>query len=109
MKFKFPRLQFHSTTLTAWSALWCLIALNLPFWTRVLEIRPAASLADVMYLASLGLLAFLIINIFLLPLTLLRPIARPLLAIALLFAGLAAYFVDAYGVHIDKVMIRNVF
>lgn len=106
---KFPRLQFHSTSLTAWAALWCLIALNLPFWTRVLEIRPIVSVGDAMYLVSFALLAFIIINLFLLPFTLLRPLARPLLAIALLLAGLAAYFVDAYGVRIDKVMIRNVF
>lgn len=108
-KFKLPRPQFHSTTLTAWAALWCLIALNLPFWARVLEIRPAASMGDVMYLVSFGLLAFLVINVFLLPLTLLRPLTRPLLAVALLLAGLASYFVYAYGVRIDKVMIRNVF
>jgi lipid A ethanolaminephosphotransferase len=43
------------------------------------------------------------------PLTLIRPLAKPLLALAILLAGLASYFVEAYGVFIDKVMIRNVF
>lgn len=106
---KFPRWQASTTALTAFSALWCLLALNLPFWTRVFEIRSPGSVDDALYLASFALLAFLAINLFLLPLTLLRPVAKPLLALALLLAGLASYFVDAYGVLIDKVMIRNVF
>ena len=108
-RLKFPRWHFSATALTAWTALWCLIALNLPFWTRVFEIRPIASADDAFYLASFALLAFLAINLFLLPLTLLRPVAKPLLALAVLLAGLASYFVEAYGVLIDKVMIRNVF
>lgn len=106
---KLPRGQFSTTALTAWTALWCLLALNLPFWTRVLEIRPIASASDAFYLASFALLSFLAINLFLLPLTLLRPVAKPLLALAVLLAGFASYFVEAYGVLIDKVMIRNVF
>lgn len=108
-KFKLPHFSLGSTALTAWSALWCLLALNLPFWGRVLEIRPVASLDDALYLTSFALLAFLAINLFLMPLTLIRPLAKPLLALAILLAGLASYFVEAYGVFIDKVMIRNVF
>lgn len=109
MKIRLPRWQLHTTTLTAWAALWCLLVLNLPFWSRVFEIRPLASVGDGLYLASFALLAYMAINLFLLPLTLLRPLARPLLALALLLAGLASYFVYAYGVRIDRVMIRNVF
>lgn len=109
MKLKLPTWHVHTTALTAWASLWCLVALNLPFWSRVLEIRPIASVGDALYLVSFALLAFMAINLFLLPLTLLRPLARPLLALALLLAGLASYFVEAYGVRIDRVMIRNVF
>ena len=109
MKLKLPTSHVHTTALTAWASLWCLVALNLPFWSRVLEIRPIASVGDALYLVSFALLAFMAINLFLLPLTLLRPLARPLLALALLLAGLASYFVEAYGVRIDRVMIRNVF
>ena len=43
MKLKLPTGHFHTTALTAWASLWCLFALNLPFWSRVLEIRPIAS------------------------------------------------------------------
>lgn len=109
MKLQLPRWQISTTALTACASLWCLLALNLPFWSRVFEIRPPASADDVFYLISFALLAFLLINLFLLVFTLIRPLARPLLAVVLLLAALASYFVQAYGVRIDRVMIRNVF
>lgn len=97
------------TALTAWSALWCLVVLNVPFWTRVLELRPLGDAHDIAFVASVALLAGLVSNLFLMPLTLIRPLAKPLLATALVLAALAAYFVWAYGTLVDKVMIRNVF
>ena len=109
MKFRFPSWKFNTTALTAWVALWCLVALNVPFWSKVLGIRPLGSVDDALYLASFAVLAFVVINLFLMPLTLVRPIAKPVLALAVLLAGLASYFVSAYGVLVDKVMIRNVF
>jgi lipid A ethanolaminephosphotransferase len=109
MKFRWPSWKFNTTALTACVALWCLVALNIPFWSRVTEIRPLASIDDALYLLSFAILAFIVINLFLMPLTLIRPVAKPLLALAVLLAGFASYFVSAYGVLIDKVMIRNVF
>lgn len=109
MKFRLPSWKFSSTALTAWVALWCLIALNAPFWSKVFGIRPPASIDDTLYLASFAVLAFMVINLFLMPLTLIRPAAKPLLAVAVLLAALASYFVSAYGILVDKVMIRNVF
>jgi lipid A ethanolaminephosphotransferase len=109
MKFRFPSLNLNATALTAWVALWCLLALNVPFWSKVLQVRPLASIEDGLYLGSFALLAFLAINLFLMPLTLARPIAKPLLALVVLLAGFASYFVSSYGILIDKVMIRNVF
>ena len=103
------RRSVSATALTAWSALWCLLVLNIPFWTRVLELRPLDDARDVAFVASVAVLAGLISNLFLMPLTLIRPLAKPLLAVAMVLAALAAYFVWAYGVLVDKVMIRNVF
>jgi lipid A ethanolaminephosphotransferase len=97
------------TALTVWAALWCLAVLNVPFWTRVLELRPIGDARDLAFLASVALLVGLVSNLFLMPLTLIRPLAKPLLAVALVLAALAAYFVWAYGTLVDKVMIRNVF
>ena len=103
------RRPISATALTAWSALWCLLVLNIPFWTRVLELRPLDDARDVAFVASVAVLAGLISNLFLMPLTLVRPLAKPLLAVVMVLAALAAYFVWAYGVLVDKVMIRNVF
>jgi lipid A ethanolaminephosphotransferase len=109
MKLRLPSWKVNTTVLTACVALWCLVALNVPFWSRVFEIRPLVSVEDALYLLSFAILAFIVINLFLMPLTLIRPVAKPLLALAVLLAGFASYFVSAYGVLIDKVMIRNVF
>lgn len=109
MKFRLPSWKFNTTALTAWVALWCLVALNAPLWSRIFEIRPLTSIEDALYLLSFAVLVFIVINLFLMPLTLLRPAAKPLLALAVLLAGFASYFVSAYGVLVDKVMIRNVF
>ena len=109
MKFRLPSWTFSTTALTAWVALWCLVALNVPFWSKVFEIRPLTSVEDALYLLSFAVLAFIVINLFLMPLTVIRPIAKPLLALAVLLSGFASYFVSAYGVLVDKVMIRNVF
>ena len=104
------RLRPLSTVaLTALVSLWCLLALNAAFWGRVWTLRPPSSFHDAVFLASLALLAFVVINLFLSVLTLVRPLAKPLLALVVVLGALASYFVLAYGVLIDKTMIRNVF
>jgi len=105
-----PRLRPLSTVaLTALVSLWCLLALNAAFWGRVWALRPPSSFHDAVFFTSLALLAFVVINLFLSVLTLLRPLARPLLALVIVLGALVSYFVLAYGVLIDKTMIRNVF
>ena len=96
------------SALTAIVALWCLLLLNAPLWNHLVSIRPVDGLKDIAFLCSFALLAGLAINLFLAPLTLIRPLAKPMLALVLVLAGAASYFIDAYGVLIDKVMIRNV-
>ena len=96
------------TALTALASAWCLLLLNAPLWDHLVSIRPADGLRDFAFLFSFALLAGLAINLFLTPLTLIRPLAKPMLALVLVLAGAASYFVDAYGVLIDKVMIRNI-
>lgn len=97
------------TALTAIVALWCLLVLNLPLWSHLAGLRPPSGARDVAFLLSFAMLAGLAINLFLTPLTLVRPLAKPLLAVVLVLAAAASYFIDVYGAVIDKVMIRNVF
>ena len=96
------------TALTALVSLWCLLLLNSPLWIYLNGIRPIGDGRDTVFLASFFLLAGLATNLFLTPLTLIRPLAKPMLALVLVIAASASYFVDVYGVLIDKVMIRNV-
>lgn len=96
------------TALTALVSLWCLLLLNSPLWIYLNEIRPIGDGRDTAFLASFFLLAGLATNLFLTPLTLIRPLAKAMLALVLILAASASYFVDVYGVLIDKVMIRNV-
>lgn len=96
------------TALTALVSLWCLLLLNVPLWSHLSTIRPVHNAQDAAFLASFFLLAGLVTHLFLTPLTLIRPLAKPLLALVLVLAASASYFVDVYGVLIDKVMIRNV-
>ena len=104
-----PRRRFSLTALTAFVALWCLLALNLPLWSHLLGLHPLTGPRDFAFLLSFAVLAGLAINLFLTPLTLIRPLAKPLLATVLVLTAAASYFIDVYGAVIDKVMIRNVF
>ena len=89
-------------------ALYCLLVLSLPFWERLLEVRPLLTFGDGLRLLTFGLFAYCAILLFLLPLIVVPPLGAPLLALVLVAAALASYFGDAYGVLIDRVMIRNV-
>lgn len=98
-----------ATVLAALVAAWCLFVPSLPFWERLLEVRPLLGFADAWRLVTFGLLAGCVIYLVLLPLVLVRVLAAPLLAAVLLVSAFALHFTSAYGVLIDKVMIRNVF
>ena len=100
-----PRRRFSLTALTAFVALWCLLALNLPLWSHLLGLHPLTGPRDFAFLLSFAVLAGLAINLFLTPLTLIRPLAKPLLATVLVLTAAASYFINVYGVVIDKVMI----
>ena len=99
----------HPTVLAAFVAAWCLLVPSLPFWERLLEVRPLHSAADLWRFITFGAFAGAIVYLFLLPLVLVRRLAAPLLALVLVVSALASHFMQAYGVLIDKVMIRNVF
>ncbi|NUZ09075.1 phosphoethanolamine transferase [Piscinibacter koreensis] len=88
-------------------SLWLLAVDNAVFWRGAwagLQSGPLRSAAAVMALAIAGWLFFGL----LLRLLFWRWTARPLATAVLLSAALAAYFIDAFGVVIDRGAIRNV-
>lgn len=104
-----PRVRpVNLTVLTAIVSLWCLLVLNLPLWSHLLDLRPLSAPRDYAFLVSFAALSGLAINLFLMPMSVIRPLARPLLASVLVLAAAADYFIGVYGAVIDKVMIRNV-
>ena len=70
-------------------ALYCLLVLSLPFWERLLEVRPRLTFGDGLRLLTFGLFAYCAILLFLLPLIVVPPLGAPLLALVLVAAALA--------------------
>lgn len=94
--------------LNSLAALWCLLVLNTSLWQSLLEWRPVGTWGDVLYLTSFIALVFTVLFVFLTPFTLSQKVAKPILGILIIASSAAAYYVNHYGILIDKTMIRNV-
>jgi len=86
-------------------SLWLLLFCNFSFW-RIVYAERGAGAFGVAFLALIFVVALLFINFFLAFVTF-RRIGKPLLIFLLLGSSLAAYFMDSYGVVLDREMIRN--
>jgi len=105
MQFKRP--EVSTETLIALATAWMLATANAPFWRIALAGRdPAApgtwgfaaavsALVGGLYFVCIGALAH-------------RRILRPLLALLLVTSAGCAWYIDRYGVFLDRAMIRNI-
>ncbi|MDP1542322.1 MAG: phosphoethanolamine--lipid A transferase [Polycyclovorans sp.] len=91
------------------AALWLVALCNGPLWTRVAQAVAADQARDYLFLGACFVSLVLFFNALLALLTLVRPLAKPLLIGVMLIAGTAAAFTQQYGVLLDRVMIQNVF
>ncbi|MDR2220392.1 MAG: phosphoethanolamine--lipid A transferase [Methylobacillus sp.] len=89
------------------AALFIMLTGNRELFERLLEVYPL-NLANLPFLISLGLFFTLATMLFMLAVTPGR-LGRWVLALLLLAASQAAYYMDQYGVVIDTVMLDNVF
>lgn len=83
-------------------------AYNAKFWSTLTQATGGLSLASLPMLGS----AFLIIVLFFntcLTMASFRYVAKPVFIALVLSASAASYFITAYGIVIDKVMIQNLF
>jgi lipid A ethanolaminephosphotransferase len=87
-------------------SLWFVLFCNFSFWRTVWSAAPVTGFRDLLFLASIFVVAVLFINFFL-AFVLFPRIGKPLLIFLLLGSALAAYFMDSYGVILDHAMIRN--
>jgi lipid A ethanolaminephosphotransferase len=81
---------------------------NLTFWTRFAHAAGGVSLEKLPLLLGSFAIIVLFFNAFLTALSL-RFIAKPALIALLLTTSAATYFMNQYGVVIDKAMVQNVF
>jgi lipid A ethanolaminephosphotransferase len=81
---------------------------NVDFWTTFTRAAGGVSLARLPLLVGTFAIVVLFFNA-LLTLASFRFVAKPVLIVILLTASLASYFINQYGVVIDKAMIQNVF
>ena len=89
-------------------ALWLLVATNASFWSRLWRVVSPADAADLLLVAALGLMLLAVWWMLLSWLSWPR-LLRPAWLLLLASATAAAYFMDTYGLVIDRVAIQSVF
>ena len=105
-----PRLRrpaVHAETLVAAAAVYMLLAGNGPFWRAALQNRPGAEPATWLFAGAI----FVSLSSFYFVLTAIfstRHTVRPLLSLLLVGTAAASYFMDRYGVFLDRTMMANV-
>ncbi|NGY05982.1 phosphoethanolamine transferase [Solimonas terrae] len=102
-----PRGRLGTNALLLLVALYFVLTQNLPFWRHIAEVLPPG-----LRFANLYLLACLFVALFTMQLLIIaplsaRPILKPMLIIVLLLAAVCSYFMNTFGVVIDKAMIAN--
>jgi lipid A ethanolaminephosphotransferase len=93
---------------TLLTATWLAVVYNVPFWTKVVEVRGGDILGGLAFYASVFALVVLGFT-FLLSLLSFRFTAKPAVILLLILAAVVAGFMQRYGVLIDRTMIQNVF
>ncbi|MGN6513357.1 MAG: phosphoethanolamine transferase [Lysobacteraceae bacterium] len=90
------------------TALFLLAAANLRFWQVALAALPAGALAQARFVLAFGAVLLALILVVLLPLAFGR-LLKPWLALVLLLAATAAFFMHDYGAVVDRFALQSVF
>lgn len=83
------------------------LAANLRFWRAFADAAGSFSSGHVLMLAGAFAIIALVFHACLVAASF-RPIAKPVLVLLVMTASLASYFMDAYGVVIDRGMVQNI-
>jgi lipid A ethanolaminephosphotransferase len=100
------RPALRANTLLALAALFLLLAANGRLWQVVLPLAPTG-IGGAGFALAIGVLLFVLTAILLLPLSF-KPLFKPWLLFVLFAAAVAAYFMDHYGVVVDRFAIQSV-
>lgn len=88
-------------------SLWVVVLCNGPFWRTLWKIQDGLSGATLLKFGAAFVIAILVTNLLLTVLAF-PWIGKPLLALVTITSAVTLYFMDSYGVMIDKVMLQNV-
>lgn len=102
-----PRLQIDVTLLNLIVAAFLVLCANGPFWRALAVKMGSLSASQSLFPVVIGCGLFLLFNA-LISLASIRPAYKPFLVGIILTTALVSYFMDSYGVVIDRKMIVNV-
>jgi len=88
-------------------SLWLVVFCNASFWRALWRIEGGLDWSSLGFLAAVFVFAVLLFD-FLLTLLAFPWVSKPLLMLVLAVSAVTAYFMDAYGVMIDYVMLQNI-
>ncbi|MBD1553522.1 phosphoethanolamine transferase [Pseudomonas typographi] len=80
---------------------------NFPAWGALASLAELTGLKRVLFEVSFAVFLWAAFCLLLLPFSF-RPLLRPVISLVAVTGALAAYFMNAYGVAIDRVMMQNV-
>ncbi len=103
--FSFPK-TIKSWLLALCTALFLLVFTNASLWAAIFRLYRDALPANLFFLLSLFVLLAALVYLFL-SLVNFRYLLKPVLVTLLLISSVVAYFMDTYGVMIDRSMIQN--
>lgn len=96
-----------STRLTVFAGLFFALGANAPFLSSVLAGRDPWLPASWTFTLAM-LVALAAVHVLLLSLVVVRPLAKPLLALLIVATAFASYYMQRFGIYLDPTMLRNV-
>lgn len=96
-----------STRLAVVAGVFFAVAANTPFLSAVLAGRDPVLPSSWLFALAM-LVALAAVHILLLSLVMVRPLARPLLALLIVATAFATYYMQRFGIYLDPTMLRNV-
>ncbi|UXI02173.1 phosphoethanolamine transferase [Photobacterium sp. TY1-4] len=105
-KNKLTQTTMSSTRLTLLLSVSLVLFYNLPLWQEILSLHYEMNFRNLVFFISLFVFLVSCFNVVLL-LIALPYIQKPLTILICISAAFAAYFMDAYGIMIDRTMIQN--
>ena len=102
-----PRLSLHPLTLVLLFAVFLLAVHNHRLWQEILQVWSGRTPHDLLFLGSLGVF-FLVLLALPLQLVAFPRALKPALAALAVIAAATSFFMDSYGVLVEKTMIANI-